>query len=135
MKEHISLPGAVIMEDILREDLQLLNNEYINTNKYIEIYPYNKNIAINLGDHDSVREDDHCINLYVRSNTIHNNDIDPKSATVQHAMLVWLYMIERQLPYSIIAVEVSYSSWSQSSLEFVILSRYEFEMCIRIFPR
>lgn len=124
---NISPPGTIITESILRNDLQLIDNEHVITNEYIEFNPYNGNRGINLGNDDSAKENDHYINLSVRSKKMQSNESDPTYAAVHHAMLVWLYLKERKLPFPIIAVEVSYSSWSLSSHESIILSRYEFK--------
>jgi hypothetical protein len=125
--EKLSPPGTIITESVLQHDLQLIDNEHVRTNEFIEIKPYNENQKINLGNNDSVNDNDHYIRLSVRSKKMQHNKNDSTYGAVHHAMLVWLYIQERQLPFSVVAIEVSYSSWSLSSHESIVLSRYDFE--------
>ncbi len=135
-RSQISVQGIVMTEAILRENLQLINNENMTTNKYIEIFPYNKNIELNIGDdHEFIKEDDHCIYLYVRGMANIKTEFDPMFEAVQHAMLVWLYLCGKQLPYSIIAIEISYSSWSLNAEELIMLTRFDFEHVHKQLPQ
>ncbi len=131
---HVSLHGSSISEAMLREDLQLLNCEYMTTNSYIEIYPYNRNCVIKIDDYDSVKDNDQCINLFITGINPVNKDSDTRSLVVQHAMLVWLYLHARRLPFSIISVDISYSSRCLTYSEWIVISRYDFEQVYKKLP-
>lgn len=131
---EISPVGATVTEDVIRHDLSWINNKKVfSSDRAIHFYLYSDNTKLNTGG-ETLSSNEHVISLGIRMKKGTGEYNHLVSTGIQHAVLLWLYAMERDLPFPIAAVEVYTSTWEAFAVDSITMTRYEFDTIRSQFP-